>query len=596
MVSRLPTPGGDSGTWGTVLNDFLSQAHNADGTLKSTSISSAGAEMTSNKNAISGYAGLDASAKVSITNLPTGTTAGTIATGDDSRITGAIQSGAAAGGDLSGTLPNPTVAKVSGVTVTGVPTAGQILTASSGTAAAWSTPSYSAGPTGLPSYAPAGLLNLYDPTHNVYNWKPTNTQRIRAGLGRAARGLTSHHIIVSDSSGAGTVNGVSSPFVFDRAHAWPLQMRDELSRHGIPTGGSGIYRLIDGTSIPSYWTNTGTWSGSNAYVSSSTNGSTLTLTPDISGTACDVWYYDSTGVVFTVSVGGAVSGPGFTTVTAGTSNTWKKVTLLGVTITANTTTIKITKTSASLSIFSGVNVFTPNGGLIVHNASQGGSKAASTGTVSWSDATQLGLVYRDIGGKRRTITDGVTASGTATLTSATAAFTQMDVGKPLSMGPPAGNDLFPYGTYISAVASATSVTMSNNATATATAQTINIDNDPDCIHISLGGNDKPVSSTPIATITNALTTIRNFWPNSDCILYVEEQQNPSLITNANWEAYAAALYSLADTLDVPLIDIRHRIGNYTTASGNGLYGDNQAHLTPAAYSDWGRNAGMILAC
>jgi hypothetical protein len=33
-MSRLPTPGGDSGSWGTVLNDFLSQALKSDGTLR----------------------------------------------------------------------------------------------------------------------------------------------------------------------------------------------------------------------------------------------------------------------------------------------------------------------------------------------------------------------------------------------------------------------------------------------------------------------------------------------------------------------------------------------------------------------------------
>jgi hypothetical protein len=41
-----------------------------------------------------------------------GTTAGTYAEGDDSRIEGAVQSGGAAGGGLSGTYPNPTLAPV----------------------------------------------------------------------------------------------------------------------------------------------------------------------------------------------------------------------------------------------------------------------------------------------------------------------------------------------------------------------------------------------------------------------------------------------------------------------------------------------------
>jgi hypothetical protein len=33
-MARLPNPGGDAGNWGTILNDFLSVEHNADGTLK----------------------------------------------------------------------------------------------------------------------------------------------------------------------------------------------------------------------------------------------------------------------------------------------------------------------------------------------------------------------------------------------------------------------------------------------------------------------------------------------------------------------------------------------------------------------------------
>jgi hypothetical protein len=108
-TQRLPTVGGDPNSWGTVLNGFLGVAHNTDGTLITSAVSTAGAEMTTNKGAASGYAPLNGSSQVPIANLPTGTTASTVAIGNDSRITGALQSGATAGGDLTGTLPSPTL-------------------------------------------------------------------------------------------------------------------------------------------------------------------------------------------------------------------------------------------------------------------------------------------------------------------------------------------------------------------------------------------------------------------------------------------------------------------------------------------------------
>ena len=44
-MARLPQPGNDAGHWGEILNDFLLQALNADGTLKITSIDSASANL-----------------------------------------------------------------------------------------------------------------------------------------------------------------------------------------------------------------------------------------------------------------------------------------------------------------------------------------------------------------------------------------------------------------------------------------------------------------------------------------------------------------------------------------------------------------------
>lgn len=54
-MARLPKPGGDDGTWGNVLNDFLAVEHNEDGTLKKTSEFTAGVrKMQSSLETISG--------------------------------------------------------------------------------------------------------------------------------------------------------------------------------------------------------------------------------------------------------------------------------------------------------------------------------------------------------------------------------------------------------------------------------------------------------------------------------------------------------------------------------------------------------------
>lgn len=45
-MARLPTPGGDSGNWGTVLNEYLEVEHNPDGTHKTDYLPKSGGVLT----------------------------------------------------------------------------------------------------------------------------------------------------------------------------------------------------------------------------------------------------------------------------------------------------------------------------------------------------------------------------------------------------------------------------------------------------------------------------------------------------------------------------------------------------------------------
>lgn len=91
-----------------------------------------------------------------------------ISVGDnDPRNTNARTPTGAAGGDLSGSYPNPSVAKINGTSVPASPSAGQVLTATGPTAAAWQTPAAGGGYATVVVAAPSG--SAATDTANIQN-------------------------------------------------------------------------------------------------------------------------------------------------------------------------------------------------------------------------------------------------------------------------------------------------------------------------------------------------------------------------------------------------------------------------------------------
>ncbi len=101
-MSRLPIPGSDDGSWGGVLNDFLAQEHNSDGTLKIRTDNTLSAQQSvSEKGQPNGYAPLDGSGKVPSVYLPV---SGGVPDAD-ATTKGVVQ----LAGDLGGTAASPIV-------------------------------------------------------------------------------------------------------------------------------------------------------------------------------------------------------------------------------------------------------------------------------------------------------------------------------------------------------------------------------------------------------------------------------------------------------------------------------------------------------
>lgn len=173
---------------------------------------------------------------------------------------------------------------------------------------------------------------------------------------------------------------------------------------------------------------------------------------------------------------------------------------------------------------------------------------------SWEIACAQGEIATlglDLVGMRefayRTVSDGVTTSSSKTITSATAAFSSDDVGKPIS-----GTGI-PAGATIAAVASATSATLSANATANGTSIAFTIG-------VALASASYPASIKPLKfnhaaiTIGGSSVNVNSLSISGDNGLNSDRRY---LGTQFTAEPLESGLRSYSGTLDVEFADLTH---------------------------------------
>ncbi len=180
-----------------------------------------GAELTANKGAANGYAPLDASGDVPLVNLPvagSGISSSTeVVRADDTRLSNSRTPSGSAGGDLTGTYPNPTIAnlavtdaKVAAANKDGSPSTASMRTLGTGAQQAL------AGNTRLDQLAaPIASVNLNsqritsvaDPTGNTDAVNKQYADGLRAGIRikDAVKAATTANITLSGTQTVDTI-------------------------------------------------------------------------------------------------------------------------------------------------------------------------------------------------------------------------------------------------------------------------------------------------------------------------------------------------------------------------------------------------------
>jgi hypothetical protein len=373
MTSRLPTPGGDANTWGDILNDFLQQSHNGDGTLIPAAVNTAATAATPADGSVTTAKVADGAITNAKLDTATQTTLAQVASAYVKPASGIPETDLASGVQTSLASADGAAQKSANLSDLADKSAAR--------------QNLGVAPAGLPSYAPTTAANPWDASKSVYNVDGASMHTVRAKLAKLAQNTAGIHILhMSDSTGIGFPG--SLPIV--ESKSIPFRMAKALSQlTGNPYITTGLTFAGASANIPAdAWTLTGTWSVGSGTILSTVANSTATLTTAQQCTNIEIYYSDaSPSFSYTVDGGSSVA------VTTTSTSTTKKISLSGLTYGIHTVVITCPTVFTLLTGFrwwtSGLNQ------IHIHNLSFGGAKANNTGldaSVDWSNKTSTNPV------------------------------------------------------------------------------------------------------------------------------------------------------------------------------------------------------------
>lgn len=216
-MPRLPQPGGDAGNWGSILNDYLSQTHAADGTLKPNSV---------------GSSQLQANSITSSTISPGAVTAAKVAA------------------DVATQARLDAVAATK-VNVTDLGAAGGVaMLDGTGKVPSSQLPSYvddvveAANIAAFPGTGETGKIYVAVDTGKAYRWSGSTYTEVSAGATFTERGvwITGTSYVIGDWVTV-TVSGQPRRYVAKTAHTAGATFSADIAANWIPTDSdvSGIY-------------------------------------------------------------------------------------------------------------------------------------------------------------------------------------------------------------------------------------------------------------------------------------------------------------------------------------------------------------------